>query len=158
MEFQLKLNEYSGLILFRNDRFDLFIVQRTLKSLLKHHSSKTSILQCSAFFMVHLPHLYLTTGKAIVAVVQSLSHVRLFASSWTAACQASLSFAISCSLLKLMSIESGMQFNHLILCHSLLLLPSVFTRIRIFSNESALASVGQSIGASASASVLPMNI
>ena len=65
MEFQLKLNEYSGLILFRNDRFDLFIVQRTLKSLLKHHSSKTSILQCSAFFIVHFSHPYMTTEKTI---------------------------------------------------------------------------------------------
>ena len=65
LEFQLKLNEYSGLILFRNDRFDLFIVQRTLKSLLKHHSSKASVLQHSAFFMVQLSYLYMTTGKTI---------------------------------------------------------------------------------------------
>ena len=65
MEFQLKLNEYSGLISFRNDRFDLLIVQRTLKSLLKHHGSKTSILQCSAFFIVHFSHPYMTTEKTI---------------------------------------------------------------------------------------------
>ena len=69
--------------------------------------------------------------------VQSLSHVQLFAIPWTAACQASLSFTISWSLLKLMSIESVMLSNHFILCHPLLLLPSIFPSIRIFSNESA---------------------
>ena len=56
-------NEYSGLISFRIDWFDLLGVQRTLKSLLQHHSSKASILQCSAFFIVHLSHPYMTTGK-----------------------------------------------------------------------------------------------
>ena len=58
-------NEYSCLISFRIDWFDLFAVQETLKSLLQHHSSKASILQCSAFFMVQLSHLYMTTGKTI---------------------------------------------------------------------------------------------
>ena len=58
-------NEYSGLISFRIDWFDLFAVQMTLKSLLQHHSSKASILKCSAFFMVHLSHPYMTTGKTI---------------------------------------------------------------------------------------------
>ena len=58
-------NEYSGLISFRNDWFDLLSVQGTLKSLLQHHSSKASILRCSAFFMVQLSHLYMTTGKTI---------------------------------------------------------------------------------------------
>ena len=70
--------------------------------------------------------------------VQSLSCVRLFATSWTAARQASLSITNSQSSLKLMSIESVMPPNHLILCCPLLLLPSVFPSIRIFSNESAL--------------------
>ena len=74
----------------------------------------------------------------ILAAVQSLSHVRLFATPWTAACQASLSFTISGSLLKPMSIESVMPSNHLIRCHPLLLLPSVFPSIRVFSNELAL--------------------
>jgi len=69
--------------------------------------------------------------------VQSLSHVQLFAIPWTAAHQASLSFANSRSLLKLISIESMMPSNHLILCHSLPLLPSIFPSIRVFSNESA---------------------
>ena len=58
-------NEYLGLISFRIDWLDLFAVQRTLKSLLQHHNSKASILQCSAFFMVQLSHLYMTTGKTI---------------------------------------------------------------------------------------------
>ena len=86
--------------------------------------------------------------------VQSLSCVRLFVTPWTAACQASLSITNSQSLLKLMSIESVMPSNYLIL-YCPLLLPSIFPSIRAFSNE--LVGV-QSIGVSASASVLPMNI
>ena len=70
--------------------------------------------------------------------VQLLSHVRLFATPWTAVLQASLSTINCLSLLKLMSIESVMPFNHLILCHLLLLLPSIFPRIKVFSNESVL--------------------
>ena len=77
---------------------------------------------------------------------------------WTAACQASLSITNSQSPPKPMSIESVMSSNHLILCHPLLFLPSIFPRIRVFSNESLFASGGQSIGASASASVLSINI
>ena len=73
-----------------------------------------------------------------VAVVQLLSSVRLFSVPWTAARQASLSFTISPSLLKLMSIESVMPSNHLILCCPHLLLPSIFPSTRVFSNESAL--------------------
>ena len=68
--------------------------------------------------------------------VQSLSCVRLFATPWTAACQTSLSITNSQSLLKLMSIKRMMPSNHLILCHPLLLPPSIFPRIRVFSNES----------------------
>ena len=70
--------------------------------------------------------------------VQSLSHVRLFVTPWTAAWQASLSITNSQSLLKLMSIESVMPSNHLILCCPLLLPPSIFPSIRVFSNESVL--------------------
>ena len=70
--------------------------------------------------------------------VQLLSHVWLFVTPWTAAHQASLSFTNSQSLLKLMAIELVMPFNHLILCHLLLLLPSIFPSIRVFSNESVL--------------------
>ena len=69
--------------------------------------------------------------------VQSLSRIWLFATPWTAARQASLSITISRSLPKLISIESVMPSNHLILCHPLLLLPSIFLNIRVFSNESA---------------------
>ena len=72
------------------------------------------------------------------SLVQSLSCVRLFVTTWTAACQASLSVTNSWSLLKLMSIESVMPSNHLILCCPLLLPPSVFPTIRDFSNESVL--------------------
>ena len=68
--------------------------------------------------------------------VQSLSHVRLFATSWTAARQASLSITNSQNLLKLMSIESVIPSNHLILCRPLLLPPSIFSSIRVFSDES----------------------
>ena len=73
-----------------------------------------------------------------VIVVQSLSHVWLFETPWTATLQAFLSFTISWSLLKLMSIESVMPYNHLVLCHLLLLLPSIFPSIRVFPNELAL--------------------
>ena len=90
--------------------------------------------------------------------VQSLSCVRLFVTPWTAACEASLSITNSGSLFKLMSIESVMASNDLILCYALLLLASIFPSIRVFSNESVLPISGQSIGVSASASVLPVNI
>ena len=72
------------------------------------------------------------------SLVQSLSHVWLFATPWTAACQASFSITKSQSLPKLMSIELVMPSNHLILCHPLLLPPSIFPSIRVFLNESAL--------------------
>ena len=65
-------NEYSGLISFRMDWLDLLAVQGTLKSLLQHHSSKASILWCSAFFVVQLSHLYMTTGKTIAIALTSL--------------------------------------------------------------------------------------
>ena len=76
--------------------------------------------------------------KTTVVVVQSLSRIRLFVTPRTAAHQDSLSITNSQSLLKLMSIDSVMPFNNLILCHPLLLLPSIFPSIRVFSNESAL--------------------
>ena len=62
-------NEYSGLVSFRIDWFDLLAIQETLKSLLQHHSTKASILQCSAFFMVQLSHPYLITGKIIALTI-----------------------------------------------------------------------------------------
>ena len=75
---------------------------------------------------------------SVVAVVHSLRWIRLFATPWTAAHQGSLSFTISQNLLKFMSIESMMSSNHLVFSCPLFLLPSIFPRIRIFSNESAL--------------------
>jgi len=91
-------------------------------------------------------------------VVQSLSHVQLFAIPWTATCQASLSFTVSQNLLTLMPIDSVTPSNNLTLCHPLLLLPSIFPSIRFFSKELSLCIRWPSIGASASASVFPMNI
>ena len=76
--------------------------------------------------------------KLKINSVQSLSHVRLFVILWTVACQACLSITSSQSLLKLMSIESVIPSNHLILCRPLLLLPSILPSIRVFSNESIL--------------------
>ena len=129
------------------------------KSCRKHPSSTkdheglapgSSALAQSVQLLSQFSHLVSSVAQS----VQSLSHVWVFATPWTAAHQASLSITNSWSLLKLMSIESVMPSNHLILCHSLLLPPSIFPSIRVFSNESG----GQSIGISASASVLPMNI
>ena len=89
---------------------------------------------------------------------QLLSHVQLFVTPRTAAHQASLSITDSWCLLKLMSIKSVMPFNHLILCHPLLLPPSVFPASGSFPRSQFFASGGQSIGVSAWTSVLPMNI
>ena len=94
--------------------------------------------------------------EVLFSSVQSLSRVWLFATSWTVARQASLSITNSWSPPKPMSTESVMPSNHLILCHPLLLLPSIFPSVRVFSNE-LFTSGGQSIGVLASASVLPMN-
>ena len=99
--------------------FSLFTTYLNLVSLLA--------LMCSSF----------AQGNQF-SLVQSLSRVQLFATPWTAACQAPLSITNSQSLLKLMSIDLMMPSNHLILCCPLLLLPSVFPSIKVFSNESAL--------------------
>ena len=100
----------------------------------------------------------LTSRTCYFSSVKSLSRVRLFETPWTAAHQASLSITNSQSLLKFMSIESVMSSNHLILCCPLLLPPSIFPNIRVFPMSQFFASGGQSIGVSASGSVLPMNI
>ena len=102
-----------------------------------------------------LPYLHINIE---LFVVQLLSRVRLFATPRTAALQASQSFTISQSLLKLMSIKSVMPLNYLILCCTFLLLPSLFPSIRSFPMSWLFASGGQSIGASVSAIILPMNI
>ena len=91
--------------------------------------------------MLSFHHLLLSTHWNVnlcLLSVQSLSHVQLFSTPWTVACQASLSITNSQSLFKLMSIESVMSYNHLILCRPLLLLSSIFPTIRVFSNESVL--------------------
>ena len=90
--------------------------------------------------------------------LQSLSCVQLFATPWAVVYQTSLSSTNSWSLLKLMSIELVLPSNHLILCHPVLLPPSIFHSIRVFSNKSVFTSGAQSIEVSASTLVLPMNI
>ena len=97
-------------------------------------------------------------GSKVSVVVQLFCRVQLFVTPWMAAHPASLSFSISQSLLKLMSMELMMPSSHLSLCRPLLLLPSIFPSIRVFSNERLYAAGGQSTGASAAASVLPMKI
>ena len=94
--------------------------------------------------------------RHFLIVVQSLSCVQLFVTPWIAACQALLSSAISQSLLIFMSTGLVMLSNYLILCHPLLLLPSIFPSIRVFSKSRFFASGGQRTGASAS--VLPVTI
>ena len=93
-----------------------------------------------------------------ISSVQSLSRVQLFTTPWTVTRQAFLSFTISQDLLELMSIESVMQSNQLVLCHPLLLLIQSFPESGSFQMSQFCTSGGQSIGVSASASVLPMNI
>ena len=105
----------------------------------------------------YVSHLLETIFPVIISSVQSLSCVRLFATLWTAARQASLSITSSQSLLKLISIKLVMPFNHLILCHTLLLLSSIFPSIRVFSNEWVRIRWPK-YWVSASPSVLPMNI
>ena len=95
--------------------------------------------------------------SSVSVSVQSLSHVWLFVTPWTAVRQASWSITNSWSLPKLMSIESVMPSSHLILCHHLILLPPVSPNIRVFSYESALHIRWPNTGVSASMSVLPMN-
>jgi len=169
------------------DWLDLLVVQGTLKSLLQHYSSKASILWRSAFFIVQLSHLYMTTGKTIALTrqtfvekvmsllfnmlarlvitflsrskhlliswlqspsevilssvqfssIQSLSRVRLFATPWIAARQASLSITNSWSSLRLTSIESVMPSSHLILCRPLLLPPPMNIHVKTLKKKLA---------------------
>ena len=112
---------------------------------------------------IHRHPLHMESGKEVdwfihqFSSVQSLSRVWLFMTPWTAARQASLSITNSRSPPKPMFIVLVMPSNHLLLCHPLLLLPSIFPSVRAFS-EWLFASGGQCIGASVSTSVLPMNI
>ena len=95
-------------------------------------------IQKTTSFVLGLGNIFVLPGLELKLLLFSRSIMSNSAIPWTTACQASLSFAISQSLFKLMTIELMMPFNHLILCHPLLLLPSIFLRIRVFSNESAL--------------------
>ena len=88
------------------------------------------LFSVSSIFKLHLSH--------NLSFVQSLSQLQLFVTPWNVALQASLSFTVSWSLLKLMLIELVMPSNHLVLCHTILLLPSIFPSIRVLSNELAL--------------------
>ena len=102
------------------------------------------------FFMIPVLGIHQASWICVfIVVVQSLSHVQLFVPPWTAAHRASLSFTVSPSLLKFMSLESVMLSNHLIICHPLLLLPSIFPSMGSFPMSQLFASGGQSIGASA---------
>ena len=106
-------------------------------------------LLCLCFWVTHtilsfnslfgkLSYLLCSILRIVVAIVQSLTHVQPFVTPWNTACQAPLSFTISQSLLRFMSTELVMLSKHLIFCHPLLLLPSIFSNIRVFSNESGL--------------------
>ena len=95
----------------------------------------TIVMKRIKYLRINLPK---ETKDLYISSVQSFSCVQVFATPWTTACQVSLSITKSWSLPKLMSIESGMPSNHLILCHPILFLPSIFPSIRVFSNESVL--------------------
>ena len=135
---------HSGIYLLVE--FKMVTVSRFPRKVTSHSFRVLCILfliQEEVFIWIN--NIYTSSGQSHIlnplisdlSVVQLLSHVRLFETPWTAAHQASLSFAISQSLLKLLSIEWVMLSNHLILCHPLLLLPSIFPSIRVFSSESA---------------------
>ena len=116
------------------------------------------VLHSAGNYIQEIEKEYMYVYVCTFVVVQSLSHVRFFATLWTAACQASLSFTISRNLLKLMSIESLMPSNHLIPCHPFSFCPQSFPASGSFLMIWLSVSGGQSIGTSASASVLLINI
>ena len=147
--------EHPGVISFRMDWLGLLAVQGTLKSFLQHHSSKASILQCSAFFTIQLSHPYMTrdqihgpcSGSTVLTRQPGIS----FCCCSVAKSCLTLCNPMDCStpgfpvlhylpwsLLKFMPIESVMLSNYLILYCPHLLLPSIFPSIRVFTNESAL--------------------
>ena len=149
-------NEYSGLISFKIYWFDLLAVQGTLKSLLQHHSSKASNLQCSAFFIVQLSHPYVTTGQTI-ALAQFSSVAQLCLTLCHLMDCSTPGFPVHHQFPEFTQthvhwVSDAIQPSHPL--SSLLLQPPIFPTIRVFSN----ASGGQSIGVSASVSVLPTNI
>ena len=121
--------------------FIVGVFQRLCDLWWHQHSGANRMCTCGFLhlkFAVLISSMMNISRSIVVVVVQSLSHVWLFSSPLATARQASLSFTISWSLLKFMSIESVMLFNHLILCCPLLLLSSIFPSIRVLSSESAL--------------------
>ena len=100
------------------------------------HSATDNCMDTHFTCVASGPYLIFSKKLSLFSSVQSLSHVGLFATPWTVSCQASLSITNSWSSLKLISFESVMPSNHVILCHPLLLPPSIFPSIRVFSNES----------------------
>ena len=119
--------------------YDLYFIISVKKTFnYAYWPSIFAVCELLIFFLRHISFLFACViSLHIVVVDQFLSHIWLFVTPWTAACQASLSFTISQSLLKFMSIESVMPSNPLILCCPLLVLPSIFPSIRVFSNELA---------------------
>ena len=114
------------------------------------------VRDCSACFCREIFYNFGSTNMRMLSIVQLLSCVQLFATPWTTACQATLSFSISWNLLRFMSIESVMLSSQLILNRSFLPLSSIFPSIRVFYNELALHIRWPSFGASAS--VFPMSV
>ena len=112
-------------------------IHQITKILRRYYSDCSGILHVSLWGTLR-PNVLLHIHNILRFVVQLLSGVQLFVTPWTAESQASLSFPISYSLFKLMSTASVIPSNHLILCRPLLLLPSIFLSIRVFSNESDL--------------------
>ena len=128
------LSHFLSLHLLHDSCLLLVIISSNLK--LKKYVQE--LFQYAVDADTYCLHLYNSTYMRDLVVVQSINCIQLFATQWTAAHQASLSFTLSRSLLKLMSIELMMPSNHLILGHPLLLLPSIFPSIMAFSSESAL--------------------
>ena len=154
------MKNYPSLNFNKYRHFDIFVSSILQLFLLKYFKANLRIMPFQSFemtytsqdayqnafqkrgrYFLHYHNTIITPCVILNAfcsvVAQSLSHVQLFATPWTAACQGSLSFTISWSLCKLMSIESIMPSNHLILCHPLLL-PEIFPNVRVFFSESTL--------------------
>ena len=123
----------------------------------KKHYSKKVVIEINILKVKEIAKTKIIKPKLEFSSVQSLSRVRLFATPWIAACQASLSITISRSSLRLTSIESVMPSSHLILCHPLLLLPQSLPASESFPMSQLFTWSGQSTGVSALASFLPMN-
>ena len=131
--------------------FTQYMLLRKLHEFLNSISILDYIIADSRLRIFYLPFYF-------VVFIQLLTHAQVFVILWTAAHQASLSFIISHSLLKLMCIESVRTCSHLIISCPILLLPSIFPSIRVYSDVLALQNRVQSIGVAASASVLATNI